>query len=74
VELAHGGEARVPELGVHRRVPGTHAGGCLAARELEHRLAPGPEVAALRTAPERALERMAVRIDESRYLESFFHD
>src|SRR5438105_2787174 len=68
-EAAGGGE----HLAVHRRVLLPHALRRLAARELEHRLPPRPEVAALDPAPERALERVAVGVDEARELESVAH-
>src|SRR5262249_21940004 len=44
VELADGRVARVAKLRVDRDVVGTNPFGGLSPRELEHRLAPGPEV------------------------------
>src|SRR5206468_4774819 len=38
--------------------------GRLPRRLVEHALAPGPEVASGRTAPQRTLERVAVRVHE----------
>src|SRR5439155_3500463 len=66
VELAHRRVAGVAHLGVGLYVLGANGVGRLPLRELEHDLAPGPEVAALRAPAERALERVAVRIDETR--------
>src|SRR6266511_517664 len=65
VELADRGVARSAHLAVDLLVAGTDALGRLLRRELEHRVAPGPEVAALRAASERSLERVAVRVDEA---------
>jgi len=48
MELADGGPAHVEHLPVHGFVARAHAVGSLGAGELEHRLAPGPEVAAAR--------------------------
>src|SRR5215210_796434 len=46
VELADGGPAVREHLAVHALVALAHARGGLGSRELEHRLAPAPEVAA----------------------------
>src|SRR5262249_38161634 len=70
VELADGRVARVAKLRVDRDVVGTNPFGGLSPRELEHRLAPGPEVLALGPAAQPALERVAVRIDEARDLDN----
>ena len=65
VELADRGVARAAHLAVHLLVVDADALGRLPVRELEHRVAPGPEVAALGAAAERALEGVAVRVDEA---------
>ena len=66
VELAGRGVAGGAHLGVRRRVAGADALGGLSLRECEHDVAPGPEVAALGAPAERALEGVAVCVDETR--------
>ena len=72
VELADG---RVPGVDASRgrpaRSPMRTCSGVSDARELEHRVAPGPEVAALGAPAERALERMGVGVHEARQGEAF---
>jgi hypothetical protein len=73
VELAHG---RVPggaHLAVRGLVGRPHELGRLALGLREHSLAPGPEIAPSRASPERALERVAVRVDETRQRERLGH-
>ena len=65
VELADGGVAGRAHLAVDELVAGADALGGLLVRQGEHGVAPGPEVAALGTASQRALEGMAVRVDEA---------
>ena len=65
VELADRGVAGAAHLAVHLLVVDADALGRLPVRELEHRVAPGPEVAALGAAAERPLEGVAVRVDEA---------
>ena len=68
VELPDGGVPRRAHLREDGAVVRADAGG-----ELQHRLAPSPEVTALHQAPERPLERVAVRIHEARDLEIVRH-
>ena len=68
VELANRGVARRAQFAVDVRVARPDVGRGLTPGELEHRLAPGPEVAALRSPAQRTLERVAVRVDEARDL------
>ena len=65
VELADRGVARAAHLAVNLLVVDADALRRLLVRELEHRVAPGPEVAALGAAAERSLEGVAVRVDEA---------
>ena len=66
VELADRGVAGGTHLPVHLLVVDADALGRLALGELEHRVAPRPEVAAaLGSAPERTLEGVAMRVDEA---------
>src|SRR5262249_15519403 len=69
VELADRGVSGGPHLAVDRLVVGADALGGLPVRELEHRVAPGPEVAALGAAAQGALEGVAVCVDEARVRE-----
>jgi hypothetical protein len=46
----------------------------LALRLREHAVAPGPEIASSGPSAERALERVAVRVDETRKAESSRHE
>src|SRR5215210_4811734 len=73
VELADGRPAVREHLAVHALVRLAHGRGGLAARELEHRLAPGPEVAAARRPAQGALERVAMSVDKSRQAEAAGH-
>ena len=78
------GQAEVMEL-AHRRVPGrehlpvgVHVGCANGLRRLrggkhEHRVAPGPEVAALGAPAQRPLEGVAVRVHEPGQLERLGH-
>ena len=70
VELADGRIAAVEHFLVSRHIPGLDQLRCLTPCECQHRVAPGPEVAAIGTAPERPLKRMAVRVDEARQYET----
>ena len=65
VELPDRGVARCAHLAIDLLVAGPDALGGLLVGELEHGVAPGPEVAALGAAAKRALESVAVRVDEA---------
>src|SRR5262249_8410125 len=67
-ELADGGEARLADLREDRPVVRANV-----RRELEHPIAPGPEIAALDLPAQRPLERVAVRIHETGDLEIVRH-
>ena len=73
MELAHGRVPRRAHLAIDVRVvlPDTFRG--LTPGQLQHRLAPLPEVAALRAAAQRALEGVAVRVDEAGQGEGLSH-
>src|SRR4029079_649682 len=73
VELADRGVAGGEHLAVDLLVAGADALGRLPVGELEHRVAPGPEVAALGAAPERSLASGAVRFGASWERESVRH-
>src|SRR4029079_1493170 len=73
VELADRGVAGGEHLAVDLLVAGADALGRLPVGELEHRVAPGPEVAALGVAPERSLEGAALRVDEAGSVEPARH-
>src|SRR5215208_2555542 len=73
VELPDGGVARGDELAVGANVVAPHMFGSLAGGEREHRVAPGPEVAARALAPQSALEGVTVRVDEPRQRERLRH-
>ena len=62
VELADRGVARLAQLAIDVRVRRAHALRRLPRRELEHRLAPRPEVGARGPLAERALEGVAVGV------------
>ena len=66
VELADRGVSGGSHLAVGAGVELADGGGRLSLGEREHRLAPRPEVAVGRSTPERALERVAVDVDEPR--------
>jgi CDP-diacylglycerol--glycerol-3-phosphate 3-phosphatidyltransferase len=66
VELAHGRVADGEQLTVDAYVLPADTLRRLGRRQLHHRLAPGPEVAALGPAAQGALERVAVGVDETR--------
>ena len=65
VELADRGVARRAQLAVRLLVRDAHEVGGLPLGLREHRLAPGPEVAARGATAKRALERVAVSVDEA---------
>src|SRR5262245_65970284 len=65
VELADGGVAGGEHLPVPLLVVGAGGFRRLSVGQVEHRVAPGPEVAALGAAAERPLEGVAVRVDEA---------
>src|SRR5215203_4246576 len=73
VELADGRPAARQHLAVDRVVSLAHFVRGLAARKLEHRVAPAPEVAAARRPAQGALERVAVSVDKSRQAEAAGH-
>jgi CDP-diacylglycerol--glycerol-3-phosphate 3-phosphatidyltransferase len=73
VELADRGVARGAELAVDVNVLSTDELGGLALRLGKHELTPGPEVRAPGPAAQRALEAVAVSVDEAREAESFGH-
>src|SRR4051794_23906666 len=64
VELADGGVPGTAELPVDVRVARPHVLRRLTAGELEHRLAPRPEVLALGPSAQRTLEGVAMGVDE----------
>ena len=66
VELADGGVAGGAHLAVGVGVERADGVGRLPVGLGEHQLAPRPEVAAARAAAQCPLERMAVRVDETR--------
>ena len=74
VELADRGVAGGEHLAVDLLVLGADALGALLVGEGEHRVAPGPEVAALGAAAKRALEGVAVRVDEAGDREPLRHE
>ena len=73
VELADRGVAGAAHLAVDLLVLGANALRALLVGEGEHRVAPGPEVAALGAAAEGALEGVAVRVDEAGNREPLRH-
>src|SRR5262249_38286706 len=74
VELGDSAVARRPHLPVCIRVQPTRELGCLAARLLEHALAPGPEIASCGATAERPLERVAVGVDDPRQPQRPLHE
>ena len=66
VELADGGIARVAKLSVDPDIVVADPFRCLTPGQVQHGLAPGPEVLALVPAAQRALKAVAVRVDEAR--------
>src|SRR5215218_1835965 len=64
VELSDGRVPSRPHLAIRSRVLSTDGLGCVSLGLRDHRLAPGPEVTARPAATQRALECVAVRIDE----------
>ncbi len=66
VELADGGVPGRAQLAIDRRITRSHPFRGLTPRELEHRLAPRPEIGAFGPPAQRPLERVAVRVDEAR--------
>src|SRR5918996_3628459 len=73
VELAYGGVARGTHLAVGRLVRLADLLRSLALGLREHPFPPGPEVASRRPPPERALEGVAVRVDEPRQRDCLAH-
>jgi CDP-diacylglycerol--glycerol-3-phosphate 3-phosphatidyltransferase len=73
VELPHGRVAGGAHLPVGVRVVLPDLLGGQTRRQLQHGLAPGPEVAALDLPPERALESVAVRVHEPRKRQPIGH-
>ncbi len=73
VELADGGVAGATHLPVDLDVARPDVSRGLTPSEVQHRLPPRPEVAALGAAPERALERVAVRVHEAGQREGLRH-
>jgi len=73
VELADGRVAGGAHLAVGLLVLLADRVDGLLRRELEHQLAPGPEVAALGTAAQRPLEGVAVRVHEARQRQCVGH-
>jgi CDP-diacylglycerol--glycerol-3-phosphate 3-phosphatidyltransferase len=73
VELADGRVAGVPELTVDLDVLPADERGCLVLGLRQHQLPPRPEVAALATASQGALEGVTVGVDESRQAEALGH-
>src|SRR6185312_5282209 len=67
VELPDRNATGLAQLAIDVRVRRAHALRRLPRCELEHRLAPGPEVGTGGPLAERALEGMAVGVDENRF-------
>ena len=65
VELSHRGEPVRPQLPVDLEVLASDLGEGQRFRERDHLVAPGPEVAAPVAAPQGALERVAMSVDEA---------
>ncbi len=66
VELADGGVPGRAQLAIDLRIARSHPFRGLTLCELEHRLAPRPEIGAFGPPAQRPLERVAVRVDEAR--------
>jgi len=73
VELADGRVPGPPELAIDLGVLAAHELGRLPLGLGEHPVSPRPEVVARRAAPQRPLERVAVRVDEARHRERLAH-
>ena len=73
VKLADRRVAGRAQLPIDVDVPASDGLGRLALRLCQHELAPGPEIAASRPAPEGPLEAVRVGIDESRQAERLGH-
>ncbi len=65
VELADGGVPGRAQLAIDLRIARSHPFRGLTAGELEHRLAPRPEIGAFGPSAQRPLERVAMRVDEA---------
>ena len=65
VELSDRGVAGRPQLAVDLDVARSDVSRCLTPGQVQHRLAPRPEVPALGAPAQRPLERMAMRVDET---------
>ncbi len=74
VELSDSGVAGGPHLPKRGGVLLAHSFRRLGARELEHRVAPGPEVAAFGSAAQCPLEGMAVCVYEPRQGQTLGHE
>ena len=74
VELADRGVPGGEQLAVDELVVGAHALRRLLVGQGEHRVAPGPEVAACGAPPKCPLKGMAVRVDEARDRETPRHE
>jgi hypothetical protein len=73
VKLADGGVAGVPEFLVDPGVALADLARDLAPGQVQHGLAPGPEVGALCSPAQRPLEGVAMRVDETGELETVRH-
>ena len=73
VELADGGVTGAELLAIDLDVVRTDLSRCQTRGHVQHGLAPGPEVAALRPTSQRALERVAMGVHESRNREPLGH-
>jgi hypothetical protein len=73
VELADGGVACGAELPVDPDIALSDQPRCLTPGQVQHGLAPRPEVRALRPPAQRPLEGMAMRVDEAGELETVRH-
>jgi hypothetical protein len=73
VELADGRVPGVEHLAINLDVAGANLLCRQRGRQLEHRLAPAPEVVALVSASQRALERVRMGVHEARQGESLRH-
>jgi glycoprotein endo-alpha-1,2-mannosidase len=73
VELADGGVARAAELPVDPGIALADQSRCLTPGQVQHGLAPRPEVRALGPSAQRPLESVTVRVDETGELETVHH-
>jgi hypothetical protein len=70
MELSDRRVAVVEQLLIHRHVARADISLGQSLGQVQHGLAPRPEVTTLRATPERPLKRVAVRVDEARQYET----